>query len=238
MGTNKKDIELLSAYIDGELSKPEEESLERKIKSSLKLQKQLDDLIKLKNVTSSVKRIPESPFFETRLMAELESTESGKSKLFRWSPAISLILIILSMMALLKFNPGFIESIWEEQKSNLAGFYKENLQPLLFAADLTNEDIFSFAFNNDLPLDQDRKQYLFLGYDNNGKEYFEIKNAGFIDRRDDYDSFIKTLNLNKDQKLKVDSILGKYAEALQSQILILLQLILISGITGKLLLLT
>jgi hypothetical protein len=220
MGRHKKDIELLSAYIDGELSKPQEESLERKIKSSLKLQKQLDDLIKLKNLTSLVKRIPESPFFETRLMTELESTESGKGKLFKWSPAISLVLIILSVMALLKFNPGFIESIWEEQKSNLAGFYKENLQPLLFAADLTNEDIFSFAFNNDLPLDQERKQYLFLGYDKNGKEYFEIKNAGFIERGDDYNSFIKTLNLNKDQKLKVDSILGKYAEGLQSQILI------------------
>jgi len=123
-------------------------------------------------------------------------------------------------MVVLKFNPGFINNLWEEQKSNLAGFYKENLQPLLFAADLNNEDIFNFAFNKELPLDNSRKQYLHLGYDKTGKEYFEIKTAGYEKEKNNYEKFIQTLKLDEKQRMRVDSIIGGYATALESQVLV------------------
>ena len=64
MKKNNTDIELLSAYVDGELSTAEKKYIEEKIKSSLELQKELLDLKKLKELTStSVDRISESPFF-------------------------------------------------------------------------------------------------------------------------------------------------------------------------------
>ena len=59
MKENREDLKLLSSYIDGELSQEETEKLEEKIKSSLELQKHLDELKKLKELTSSVKQIPE-----------------------------------------------------------------------------------------------------------------------------------------------------------------------------------
>jgi len=88
MKENKEDLKLLSSYIDGELSPEEIKKLEEKIKSSLELQKHLEELKRLKKLTSSVKRIPESPFFETRLMAELEDRKSSSYKIKKWYPAI------------------------------------------------------------------------------------------------------------------------------------------------------
>ena len=220
MKKNREDLKLLSSYVDGELSQEETEKLEEKIKSSLELQKHLEELKKLKELTSSVKRIPESPFFETRLMAELEDRKSSSYKIKRWYPAIGLAAATIILMVVLKFNPGFINNLWEEQKTNLAGFYKENLQPLLFAANLSNEDIFNFAFNKELPLDNSRKQYLHLGYDETGKEYFEIKTAAYEEGKNSYEKFIQALKLDEKQRMKVDSIIGGYARALESQVLV------------------
>ena len=44
MKKSNTDIELLSAYVDGELSPAEKKYIEEKIKSSLELQKELADL--------------------------------------------------------------------------------------------------------------------------------------------------------------------------------------------------
>ncbi len=217
---NREDLKLLSSYVDGELSPEETEKLEEKINTSLELKKHLEELKRLKKLTSSVKRIPESPFFETRLMAELEDRKSSSYKIKRWYPAIGLAAATIILMVVLKFNPEFINNLWEEQKSNLTGFYKENLQPLLFAADLNNEDIFNFAFNKELPLDNSRKQYLHLGYDETGKEYFEIKAAGYQEEKNNYEKFIQALKLDEKQRMKVDSIIGGYARALESQVLV------------------
>jgi hypothetical protein len=220
MKENREDLKLLSSYIDGELSPEEIEKLEKKIKSSLELQKHLEELKRLKELTSSVKQIPESPFFETRLMAELENRKSSSYKIKRWYPAIGLAAATIILMIVLKFNPEIINILWEEQKTNIAGFYKENLQPLLFAADLNNEDIFNFAFNKELPLDNSRKQYLHLEYDETGKEYFEIKTAGYEEEKNNYEKFIQALKLDDKQRMKVDSIIGGYAKALESQVLV------------------
>jgi len=215
-----KDIEILSAYIDDELSPEEVRILEEKISVSPQLKKKLAELKQLKGLTtSSIKRIPESPYFETRLFAVLEGN-SFKRRIKKWLPVTSIVTLTLSLMLVLKFNPEFLENIVEEQKSNLAGFYKENLKPLLFAADLNNEDIFNFAFYNKLPLDNTKKQYLQLGSDSSGKEFFEIRTAGEENNNDNFQKFVQTLDLNDSQKSKFDSIMSDYAEQLQSQVLV------------------
>ena len=53
MTRKAKDFELLSAYLDNELSYEEKVQLEKNIKSSLQLQKKLEDLKKIKQLTSS-----------------------------------------------------------------------------------------------------------------------------------------------------------------------------------------
>jgi len=219
----KKDLqnlELLSAYLDDELTQPEKAEVEKLLASSLELQKKLEDLKKVKQLGYRVKRIPESPFFETRLMAAIEGQKNETSGIKRWMPVAALAVVTIIIMVVLKFNPGLIDKMWEDQKVAIAGFYKENLKPVLIAANLTNEDVFNFAFNNELPLDNTRQQYLLLGYDDSGKEFFEIRSSHERIKRESYNEFISAMNLDAQQKQTVDSIIGSYSKALEAQLLV------------------
>jgi len=219
----KKDLqnsELLSAYLDDELTQSEKAEVEKLLAASLELQKKLDDLKKIKQLGNRVKRIPESPFFETRLMASIEGQRNESPIIKKWIPITALAVVTIIIMAVLKFNPGLIDKMWEDQKVAIAGFYKENLQPVLLAANLTNEDVFNFAFNNELPLDDTRHQYLLLGYDDSGKEFFEIRSSQEKIERESYNEFITAMNLDVEQKQTIDSIIGSYSQALQAQVLV------------------
>ena len=218
------DKELLSAYIDGELSQEEKKYIEEKIKSSLELQKDLADLKKLKNLTtSSVDKISDSPYFETRVMATLNQSSASKAKYKKWIPAISLTVLTLGLMVLLKLNPSLVDDLIEQQKTKIAGFYKENLRPLLYAANLTNEDIFNFAVYQQLPLDSSKQQILKLGSDQQGSDYFEIKNVDKVQAvkpADNLKKFVSALNLDKKESDQIDSIIASYADQLSSLVLV------------------
>ena len=214
-------FEILSAYLDGELSPEEAKQLEEKIKLSKELQEKLRELKRIKHLTvSSVKRLPEAPYFQTRLAANLSHKGFLYERFRKWIPAAGFTALAIVLMIFLKFNPGVIDRLVEQQKTNLAGFYQENLKPLIFASDLSNEDVFNFAFSKQLPLDKSNGQYLKLGYDQAGKEFFEIKTAENTAPVNNLSKFIATLKLNSKQKQQVDSILESYAEDLQTQVLV------------------
>ncbi len=221
MKKNNTDKELLSAYIDGELSQSEKKLIEEKIKSSLELQKELSDLKRLKELTSSsMERISDSPFFETRLFANLKSESRTKLNIKKWLPISALTLITLGLMAILKFNPNLLNNLIETQKSNIVGFYKQNLQPLLYTADLTNEDIFNFALYQELPLDSANQQVLKLGYNPAGTEYFEIKNASDFVQPNNLKKFAAALKLNNEEIEMIDSIIGSYTDEISALVLV------------------
>jgi hypothetical protein len=185
------------------------------------LQNELSELKKLKELTSnSVDRISESPFFETRLFANLETKNSAQFNFKKWIPISALTLVTLALMAVLKFNPTLIDDLIKQQKSNLAGFYKENLQPLLYAADLTNEDIFNFAVYQELPLDNNNNQILRLGNDVKGKEFFEIKKANAVARENNLQKFVAALNFDEDESKKIDSIISSYSDKISALVLV------------------
>jgi hypothetical protein len=224
MKKNKNEKELLSAYLDGELSHDEKKYIEEQIKSSLELQKELVDLKKLKDLTSSsMDRIPDSPFFETRVLATLNQNQSVKFRFKKWMPVVALSVLTIVLMIVLKLNPNFISNMIEEQKSNIAGFYKENLRPLLYAANLSNEDIFNFAMYQQIPLDSNKQQILKLGYDPQGKEYFEIKRADENkndQKADNLEKFVSALKLDKQGEEQIDSIINSYSDQLSSLVLV------------------
>ena len=217
-----KDLELLSAYVDGELSENEAREVEQKIKLSEKLNKQVEEIRELKKLTSSsFTKIPESPFFETKLIAEIVRSKKPSVKFRKWSPIAAISVLTIALMFVLKLNPGLFQKFVEDQKSNIAGFYTENLKPLLFAANLNNEDIFNFAFYNRLPLDKTNQKYLSLGYEPNGKEYFEIKKTSDLNSNENtLAKFTSALKLSDEQKDAMDSILETYADDLQGQVLV------------------
>lgn len=220
MSKKQKQLELLSAYIDKELSDVEKADVEKLLAGSEELRKKIEELKQIKHLTNQIKQLPESPYLESKIMAELGKGQVGYKKLRKWTPAFALGAVTILIMVILKINPNIISDIWENQKTALTGFYKENLQPVLYAADLTNDDIFNFAFNNELPLNNSRDQYLHLGYDDVGKEYFEIRPAKELTSESGYNKFVNALKLDEKEKQLVDSIIGSYAEQLESQVLI------------------
>ena len=215
------DFEFLSAYIDDELTAGEKANVEEKLLSSKELQNKLNELKRIKELTfSSIKRIEENPYFETRLNAALNVNKPHRNRIKKWYPAIGFSIIAIFLMVILKFNPGIIDEMVEQQKTNLSGFYTENLKPLLLTAGFTNEDIFNFALSKQLPLDKSNSKYLLLGSKPNGDNYFEIKKASLIPDGDSFEKFVKAMNLNREQKHQMDSILDSYADDLQSQVLV------------------
>lgn len=216
-----QEYEMLSAYIDGELTKEEVKYIEDKLAVSKDLQQKLTELKRVKELSqSSFQKVADSPYFETKLIASLNSEHSSGFKMKRWIPVLGISLATVVLMLFLKSNPKFFDTIIEEQKTKFAGLYTENLKPLFVTAGLTNEDIFDFALYRKLPLDKERGKYLMLGSNEDGSEYFEIKTAAIKGTRNDFEKFIAALNLNKKQKMQIDSILESYAEDMQEQILV------------------
>jgi hypothetical protein len=213
--------EMLSAYIDNELSNTEIKSLEDQLKFSKDLQNKLEELKRIKQLTStSAKTIKENPYFETRLAAAMRTPKPFWVRMNKLIPVLGIVAVSLILMVVLKYNPKIVNKLVEQQKSNLTAFYKQNLKPLLFTANLSNEDIFNFAFNHQLPLDTKKSQYLQLGSDKNGHQFFEIKTAGIIPQQNNLEKFADALKLNEYQKMQMDSILQSYAEQLKYQVLV------------------
>ncbi len=221
MKKNTEDYEIISAYIDDELSNNQKREVEEKISLSPDFRKKYEEYKKVKDLTGkSVKPLPESPYFETRLFANIKAGTSFYQRFKKWIPATGFTILTVCLMLILKLNPGIIDEMVEQQKANLSSFYTQNLKPLLFAANLTNEDIFNFAFYKQLPLNDLKNQYLQLGSDSSGDGYFEIKNASVVPSAANLSEFVKVLNLNSGQKQQMDSMMASYAEDLQSQVLI------------------
>ena len=221
MKNNRYDIEMLSVYLDGELSPKEKIYIEEKIKSSLELQRMLDELKKLKAITSEAKpHLTESYYFEARLTASLNSSENKLEKIKKWIPAFIFTSIAAALIFVLSFNPSFLMNIIEKQKGNLADFYKSNLKPLLYAANLTSEDIFNFALNEELPLDPSNSQTLKLSYDQSGKEFFEIRQNTEKKKQNNLQNFVAALELNESEQKQMDSLLKVYSEKISAQVLV------------------
>ncbi len=216
-----KDYELLSAYLDEEISAEQIQIIESKLAASAELRRKLEELKELKKLTnSSFKSVPESPYFETVLNQKIEENKKSRHNFRIFAPAYGLGILTIIIILLLKFDPKIMNNAFENRNTNLAGLYGSNLKPLLFAADLSNEDIFNFAFYKQLPLDNSNKQYLQLGTDESGEEYFEIKKNTSERRKNNLKKFALALGLNNLQKSQVDSIIKSYAEELQGQILV------------------
>ncbi len=216
-----KKYEMLSAYLDNELSDEDIKKLEEELKFSHELQEKLAELKKTKQLTISYyKSVSENPYFDTKLAATMRTEKKWSVKIRKFAPVFGIIAVSMFVMVLLKYNPGIINNIVEQQKSNISSFYKENLKPLLYTANLSNDDIFNFAFYHQLPLDNQKKQVLQLGADDNGNQFFEIRQAGIIPSQNSLEKFAKVLKLNNKQKIEVDSILKSYAVDLQNQVLV------------------
>ncbi len=129
------------------------------------------------------------------------------------------ILTVLLMVFFKERNEG-ISKIFEEGKTNVLSFYAENLKPLIFQTTISQEDIFNFALFNSLPLDKDKNKILEISHDQTGRETFVIRTAPYNRDTKNYDTFVKYIGMNRDQKQKIDSILNSYKKDIYSSVLL------------------
>jgi len=218
---NQKQKEQLSAYLDDELPKHEKDILEDQLISSPELREDLEASKKVKEQINSFKRLPEDDYFTGRLMETIKQQKKGETFYsFMKKPVVAFGIISLSLMGVLKFYPDLFPTFLSKQKSNIIDFYTQNLKPFVYVADLSSDDIFNFAFNNNLPLNKEDKQMLQLWRDTKGNEFVEVKYAGNTANAFNLPKFVKSLNLNAKQQEDVDSILLSYSDDIASHILV------------------
>ncbi|MGE5432441.1 MAG: hypothetical protein ACM3QX_15270 [Syntrophomonadaceae bacterium] len=135
--------------------------------------------------------------------------------------ALSLLgLIALTIALTFYFKVSKFENFVEAQKGSLFSLYTKSLKPLFLGKDVTNEDIFNFAFYHELPLDRQNRQYLQLGIDTLGKQYVEFKDVSAVQKTNNLEAFSSSMNLNARQREQMDSILNSYSGKIKGQILV------------------
>ncbi len=211
--------ENLSAYFDDELNAAEKSAIEENITRSATMRETLNDYKNIREQAGSIPLLSEDVFFEARLFEKLKSKAQRKSF---WAglrnPAVAFPAICIALIAVFYFTTGTLKTVVNES-SNLASTAK-NLKPLIFAANLTKEDMFDFAFNKMIPVNKEEKQFLQFGTDKQGQGVIEVKYMDAGTGKLSYKHFIKSLNLTMDQTKQMDDILNKYSEKISEVVLV------------------
>ncbi len=217
----QNELKKLSAFVDNELSEVDKALVEEKLKSSQQLKEEYKKSLYIKSLISSIKPLPTDEYFEERLLQRIHSTKREKLQFVKFKkPAFVLAGLTICLLIFFKFNPSFIENFISNQKSNLLDVYAKNLKPIVYTAGLTNDDLFSFAFKNILPIDKKNNKVIQIGRNEKGDNYFEIKEANVGPGSISLNNFVSTLKLNKNQISQVQSILDGYEDKITTQILV------------------
>ncbi len=144
----------------------------------------------------------------------------GFEKVRKYFPFILLVFLTISLMFFFKHNKKGIGKIIEDGKNNLLSFYAENLKPLLYQTEISDEDVFNLALYNTLPLDKGRNKILEISGNQSGTNTFVIKTTSYNPNTKNYNTFIKYMQMTEAEKGKVDSILNAYKKEIYSSIFV------------------
>ena len=134
-------------------------------------------------------------------------------------PYIVLLIVTAGLMLFFKQSDALNEYV-VEGKSSLIKYYTENLKPLFFRTEITNEDIFNFALHKNIPVDKENKKLLQINDDEENGKSFTIKPGVWKSETNNFEKYVNYLELNKNQIADLDSILTLYKEDLYTSILL------------------
>ncbi|MDQ7818316.1 MAG: hypothetical protein RDU14_14915 [Melioribacteraceae bacterium] len=152
-------------------------------------------------------------------MQEQNKSDRIKELIKGYLPVAALILLTIFLMIFFRYHKRGLSRLIEEGKNNLVSFYAQNLKPLFATTEISNEDVFNFALYQSLPIDKINKKVLLVSSEEEGSQVFEIKPASYNPDTYNYERFVGFLNLNPEQKLIADSILGAYKKEIYLSIL-------------------
>lgn len=127
-------------------------------------------------------------------------------------------LLVLSTVLMINFkHKKNLQNFYGEAKEKISSYIK-NLKPIFTKTNITNEDIFNFAFYKSLPLDREEGKVLLIN-NNNGEDIIEIKNLP-IKKTQNLNSYLNFLASNDKDKNKIDSLLNFYRTSIYQNIFI------------------
>jgi len=211
--------EILFQYIDNELSEAERLEVETELSRSVELQNRLDELKNITCIPKLVQPLDPSPYFAQQLI-ENKFTSRKNLSIKKYAPVFIVIVLTAALMLFYKYNLSEVDKIVRESGGDLLSYYTKNLKPLFMNTRLDEDDVFNFAFNRIVPLDREKNQYLSIGVNESGKEYFEIRNNLDIKNFHSKDEFVNQLKLSEKQTNELNNLLSGYAKNLEGQVVI------------------
>lgn len=148
----------------------------------------------------------------------MSSISGGSKKIKKYLPAAFLVIFTVVLMFYFKENRGDFGELVDKGKDDLLALYTENLQPLLFGTDITNEDVFNFALYQTLPIDKKENKVIKIS-EEDGNTNYQIVPSTYIEGTENYEKFVKYMAFTETQKAELDSILGSYQPELAGAVL-------------------
>ncbi|MDH7603889.1 MAG: hypothetical protein QHH13_03230 [Melioribacter sp.] len=142
-----------------------------------------------------------------------------KSFLKKYLPILPIIILTILLMIFFHHNKDNVGDLIEKGKKDLISFYMENLRPIFSSSQITNEDVFNFALYRTIPVDKKNDKVLIVSDKGNNQQVFEIKKIPYNKNTENYKKFVEYMELNENEKEKVDSILNSYKKEISLSIL-------------------
>lgn len=141
-----------------------------------------------------------------------------KNSLVKFIPFFGLAALTIALMFFFKSNKSNLDNFIDENTNGLTSFYTANLKPLFVSNELSKEDIFNFAYYQNLPIDKKNNRVLFVNEDPDNGEVLEVKHAMIKENTDNYEKFKEHFNLDTQQLAVADSILDSYKDEIYSSV--------------------
>ncbi|MEN8193240.1 MAG: hypothetical protein ABFS12_10520 [Bacteroidota bacterium] len=152
-------------------------------------------------------------------MSEMITNSNSKSSFSKFKNLLPILSIVLLTGSLLVYFGIQQFSETRTQEGDLiSDLYLKTLKPLFTNDKLTKEDVLNFALYNNLPIDKVDNKIIEIKNDDNGNEVIEVRNAEIKDNTDNYSRFIEKMELSREQKNQLDSLLEEYKQNITNTI--------------------
>ncbi len=132
------------------------------------------------------------------------------------STIVGLILLTIGLMIIFKNNSSNLEDLPDD----VISFYSQNLKPLFYQTTITEEDIFNFALYQNIPIDKQNNRLLQIDLNDSQEVELNVKDALIKGNTNNYNKFVRELDLDNIQKKSLDSILLSYKEKIYKTVLV------------------
>ncbi len=129
---------------------------------------------------------------------------------------VGLILLTIGLMIIFKNNSSNLKDLPDD----LISFYAKNLKPLFYQTSITEEDIFNFALYQNIPIDKQNNKLLQIGLNDSEEVELNVKDALINGNTNNYNKFVRELDLSTIQKKSLDSILSSYKNDIYKTVLV------------------